>query len=175
MAKRILERTALEVSRLRAEGVHAVGGAPGLYLQIIGGSRAWVLRHVHLRRRRRMGLGSFPAVGLAVTRGQPAVVLAVLDGLAQPVCAVDVRFEIGHVDGRLHPQRGLADGLRDIQRGRSALDAVQFGARCGQGSVLGAVAVAQRLQVPLRPAMAPFLCGAWVVPVGARLRGSCTL
>lgn len=36
MPNRILEKTALEVSRLREEGAHAVGGVTGLYLQIIG-------------------------------------------------------------------------------------------------------------------------------------------
>ena len=34
MPKRILEMTALEVSRLRVEGSHAVGGVSGLYLRI---------------------------------------------------------------------------------------------------------------------------------------------
>lgn len=68
MPKRILEKTALEVSRLRDEGAHAVGGVTGLYLQIIGGSRSWVYRYTHHRARKRMGLGSYPAVGLAAAR-----------------------------------------------------------------------------------------------------------
>ena len=68
MPKRILEMTALEVSRLRVEGSHAVGGVSGLYLRIEGGSRTWVLRYVHMRQRRRMGLGSYPGVTLAAAR-----------------------------------------------------------------------------------------------------------
>lgn len=60
MPKRILEMTALEVSRLRVEGSHAVGGVSGLYLRIEGWSRTWVLRYVHMRQRRRMGLGAIP-------------------------------------------------------------------------------------------------------------------
>ncbi len=60
--------TALEVSRLRVEGSHAVGGVSGLYLRIEGGSRTWVLRYVHMRQRRRMGLGSYPGVTLAAAR-----------------------------------------------------------------------------------------------------------
>ena len=68
MAKRILEMTAMEVSRLRDDGAYAVGGVPGLYLQIIGGSRVWVYRFVHLRQRRRMGLGSYPSISLAAAR-----------------------------------------------------------------------------------------------------------
>ncbi len=68
MPKRILEKTALEVSRLRAEGSHAVGGVPGLYLHIVGGSRSWVYRYLFMRQRRRMGLGSYPLVSLAEAR-----------------------------------------------------------------------------------------------------------
>lgn len=65
MPKRILEKTALEVSRLRLEGAHAVGGTSGLYLQIVGGSRSWVFRYLFMSQRRRMGLGSYPLVSLA--------------------------------------------------------------------------------------------------------------
>lgn len=63
MPNRILEKAALEVSRLRSDGSYAVGGVSGLYLKIEGGSRAWVLRYVHSGHRRRMGLGSYPLVG----------------------------------------------------------------------------------------------------------------
>lgn len=60
MPKRTFEMTALEVSRLRVEGSHAVGGVSGLYLRIEGG-RTWVLRYVHMRQRRRMGSsGHYP-------------------------------------------------------------------------------------------------------------------
>lgn len=58
----------MEVGRLREEGDHTVGGIPGLYLQIINVSRAWILRLKIGTRRRRMGLGSFPAVPLAQAR-----------------------------------------------------------------------------------------------------------
>ena len=68
MPKRILEKTSLEVSRLRSDGSFAVGGVSGLYLKIDGGSRAWVFRYVHGGHRRRMGLGSYPLVGLAEAR-----------------------------------------------------------------------------------------------------------
>jgi integrase len=68
MPKRILEKTSLEVSRLRSDGSYAVGGVSGLYLKIEGGSRAWVFRYMHGGHRRRMGLGSYPLVGLAEAR-----------------------------------------------------------------------------------------------------------
>ncbi|MFG5777684.1 tyrosine-type recombinase/integrase [Comamonas sp. J-3] len=87
MPKRILEKTALEVSRLREEGVHAVGGVSGLYLQIIGGSRVWVYRYVHHGSRRRMGLGSYPAVSLAAAREAARAALGVRDSGADPLQA----------------------------------------------------------------------------------------
>jgi len=52
---------------LRADGVYAVGGAPGLYLRVEGASCAWVLRYALAGQRRRMGR-SYPAVMLAMAR-----------------------------------------------------------------------------------------------------------
>lgn len=70
MAKIAKELTAMAVSRLKEDGAYAVGGVPGLQLQILGASRVWVLRFVLHGKRRRMGLGSFPAVSLAEARDQ---------------------------------------------------------------------------------------------------------
>lgn len=85
MAKRILEMTALEVSRLRVEGSHAVGGASGLYLRVEGGSRTWVLRYTYMRHRRRMGLGGYPIVTLAVAREAARAALAQRDAGIDPI------------------------------------------------------------------------------------------
>jgi len=68
MPKTARELSSLEVSRLRVDGAHAVGGAQGLYLRVEGASRAWVLRYALAGQRRRMGLGSYPAVTLAMAR-----------------------------------------------------------------------------------------------------------
>ena len=87
MPKRILEKTALEVSRLREEGAHAVGGVTGLYLQIIGGSRVWVYRYVHHGLRRRMGLGSYPAVSLAAARDAARAAFGLRDSGTDPLQA----------------------------------------------------------------------------------------
>lgn len=70
MAKIAKELTAMAVSRLKDDGAYAVGGVPGLQLQILGASRVWVLRFVLHDKRRRMGLGSYPAVSLAEAREQ---------------------------------------------------------------------------------------------------------
>ena len=44
------------------------GDGRGLYLQVIGGSKTWVLRYEHQKRERWMGLGSVEFVSLAQAR-----------------------------------------------------------------------------------------------------------
>jgi integrase len=78
MSKRAKELSAMAVSSIKAEGLHAVGGVPGLCLQIIGESRSWILRIAvgtrinrqgkAVTRRRDMGLGAYPEVSLAEAR-----------------------------------------------------------------------------------------------------------
>lgn len=68
MPKKVKELSALEVQRIREEGMHPVGGVPGLYLQVVGGSRSWILRAMIGGRRRDMGLGSYPGTLLAAAR-----------------------------------------------------------------------------------------------------------
>lgn len=70
MPKITKELGALEVARLKGDGVYAVGGVAGLHLRIEGQGRSWVLRYVIHKARRRMGLGSFPTVTLAMARDQ---------------------------------------------------------------------------------------------------------
>ena len=59
----------LTVSRLSKPGLHAVGGVPGLALQVLSsGGRTWILRAMIGNRRREMGLGGYPGVTLAMAR-----------------------------------------------------------------------------------------------------------
>ena len=59
--------TAAKVKAIRKPGMHGDGN--GLYLRVTGsGSRSWMQRIVIHGRRRDMGLGSYPAVGLAEAR-----------------------------------------------------------------------------------------------------------
>ncbi len=59
----------LAVSRLTKPGLHAVGGVPGLALQVLkSGGRTWILRVMIGPRRREMGLGGYPGVTLAMAR-----------------------------------------------------------------------------------------------------------
>ena len=68
MPKKAKELTAMAVSKIKSEGLHAVGGIPGLYLQIIGNSRTWVFRVKVGGRRHKIGLGSCVLVSLAEAR-----------------------------------------------------------------------------------------------------------
>jgi hypothetical protein len=62
------QMSALDVSRLSGEGLHAVGGVAGLYLQIDGNSRSWILRIKAGDTRRSFGLGAYPGRSLADAR-----------------------------------------------------------------------------------------------------------
>ena len=69
MAKKAKDLSALEVSRLTAQGHHAVGGVAGLYLYVLEtGARSWVLRTTVGSKRRHMGLGGYPDVPLALAK-----------------------------------------------------------------------------------------------------------
>ena len=81
------ELSPLEVSRLKSEGAHAVGGVSGLYLQVLGGSCSWVLRFVVAGRRRRMGLGPFPAVTLALVKEKARAAHQEIDQGIDPIQA----------------------------------------------------------------------------------------
>lgn len=65
------ELGALEVKRLAAPGYHAVGGVSGLMLQItLSGAKSWVLRVTVGAKRREIGLGAYPGVGVALARAK---------------------------------------------------------------------------------------------------------
>ncbi|MCG2592144.1 integrase arm-type DNA-binding domain-containing protein [Ramlibacter sp. XY19] len=69
MPKVARELSALEVGRLKAPGLHPVGGVPGLALQVTPThARSWILRATVGTKRRDMGLGQFPGVTLAQAR-----------------------------------------------------------------------------------------------------------
>jgi integrase len=68
MPKKAKELSSLAVTRLKAEGRHAVGGADGLHLRIAGASRAWVLRLKVNDKRCDIGLGPYPTIGLSDAR-----------------------------------------------------------------------------------------------------------
>jgi integrase len=66
MPKLAKNLTALEVKRLTAPGLHAVGTVAGLRLLVKpSGARSWVLRTMVGSRRAELGLGGYPTVSLA--------------------------------------------------------------------------------------------------------------
>ena len=59
----------LDVKRLTTAGFHSVGGVAGLMLQVSPtGTRSWLLRVKVGDKRREIGLGAYPGVGLALAR-----------------------------------------------------------------------------------------------------------
>ena len=77
-----IELAPLQVKRLaNVDGLHAVGGITGLYLQVRGNAASWILRITIGRKRRDVGLGGFPDVTLAGAREAARVMRdAVRDG-----------------------------------------------------------------------------------------------
>ena len=69
MAKLAAELGALHVKRLSVQGMHTVGGVPGLYLNVTAtGTKSWILRLTVAGKRHELGLGPFPEVSLADAR-----------------------------------------------------------------------------------------------------------
>lgn len=69
MSKRAKELSDHDVRQLHDPGLYAVGGVPGLYLQVRGPtSRSWILRKVWNASRRDLGLGSYPVQSLDSAR-----------------------------------------------------------------------------------------------------------
>lgn len=75
MPKMVSELSPIEVKRLshpgegRKNALHAVGGVSGLYLQITpSGARSWIRRTTIGGKRRDLGLGGYPDIGLAQAR-----------------------------------------------------------------------------------------------------------
>lgn len=86
MAKTVGRLTALKLSRELAPGFHADGA--GLYLQVTGGNaKSWVYRFSLRKKKRYMGLGSFPAVSLADARTKAGQCRALLQDGIDPIDA----------------------------------------------------------------------------------------
>jgi integrase len=86
MARKARELSALEVNRLKSPGLHAVGGVAGLHLQVAAsGARSWILRVMVGGKRRDMGLGGFPDVGLAGAREKAREARSTIERGSDPI------------------------------------------------------------------------------------------
>lgn len=87
---------AIQIRHLSKPGYHAVGVVPGLMFQVTPtGSKSWVLRAKVGDKRREIGLGSYPAVGLALARDKAQQTRDMIVGGVDPVAArVEARQSI---------------------------------------------------------------------------------
>jgi integrase len=88
MPKTAAELSAVAVRRLNHQGFFAVGGVAGLHLQIgASGARSWILRVKIGSKRRDIGLGGYPDVGLALAREKARELRAQIQSGVDPVAS----------------------------------------------------------------------------------------
>jgi len=81
----------LEVKRLSLPGYHAVGGVAGLTMQIsAAGTKSWVLRAKVGVKRREIGLGAYPGVGVALAREKAQQFRDLIDAGIDPVLQKEI-------------------------------------------------------------------------------------
>lgn len=86
MPRKAKELSALDVGRLKAPGLHPVGGVAGLALQVAGGgARTWILRIAIAGKRRDMGLGGYPDTTLAGAREKAREARAKVEAGVDPI------------------------------------------------------------------------------------------
>lgn len=102
MARTLQRLNSLAISRAKLPGYLADGG--GLYLQVTpAGNKSWILRFSRGGRRREMGLGPFPAVGLAEARQKAAEGRSTLKAGKDPIA----EREATRARQRLLEERGV--------------------------------------------------------------------
>ena len=88
MPRKVKEMSPLAVSRLSGPGLHFVGGVSGLALQISPAkARSWLLRYLVGNKRREMGLGGYPDVGVGDARRRAREEREKLDKGIDPILA----------------------------------------------------------------------------------------
>jgi integrase len=86
MPKKAAELGPLQVARLKAPGLHAVGGVAGLRLQVSpSGARSWILRTTAGAKRIETGLGGYPDITLAQARDKARAARALIEAGQNPI------------------------------------------------------------------------------------------
>jgi integrase len=86
MPKRVKNLTAVEVSRIKKPGRHAVGTVAGLLMVVKpSGTRSWVLRTKVGNKRRSIGLGGYPDVTLAMAHEKARNIKEIVESGLDPV------------------------------------------------------------------------------------------
>jgi integrase len=83
MARTVNQLTATKVQKIVAPGMYPDGA--GLYLQVIGEAKSWILRYSLRGKAREMGLGSLRKVGLADARRKAAECHKLLEDHIDPI------------------------------------------------------------------------------------------
>jgi integrase len=90
LARALHKLQPIKLSRKMGSGYHSDGG--GLYLQVTEpGSKSWVFRFALSGRRREMGLGPFPTIGLASARQEAAKARTLVKAGKDPIAARDAQ------------------------------------------------------------------------------------
>lgn len=107
MPKKSKELSALSVAKIKTTGRHSVGGVDGLYLNVEGNSRVWILRAVVGKRldkdgelkphRRDIGLGPYPEVSLAEARAKATELRSQIRNGIDPIAYKQVQLEKLHI------------------------------------------------------------------------------
>src|SRR5262245_7282595 len=86
MTRMLGRLSAVRVQSVRKRGYYGDGG--GLYLRVApGGAKGWIFRYGGRGRRRDMGLGGYPAIGLAKARELAGDCRSILAAGLDPIAA----------------------------------------------------------------------------------------
>ncbi len=88
MPRRLAEKVGFELKNLTRPGLHAVGGVPGLCLNVRSReARSWILRLALGGKRREMGLGPYPEVSFKAAKEKAAAARELLRQGTDPIAA----------------------------------------------------------------------------------------
>lgn len=148
MPKLVKALSALEVNRITAAGVHAVGNVAGLLLHVSEtGARSWLLRTTVGSKRREIGLGAFPETRLAQAIEKARELKVAIAGGVDPVAekqAAKQRLKAEQLKMQTFEQCAKAFMASRKAEWRNPKHAAQWGATLEQYAypIIGSLSVA---------------------------------